>query len=420
MVQQLLEALNSGIQGAMSASPQGLAIVQGLRHAAQQQAQLDEQKRQFDAEQQMKQQQAQRSQGQQSFGNLLQLLQSGAQPVQQGPSGTTMNMPAIQGGGQGIPNIPSAPGQVDPGRVVTPPGQQQGYYIPTLDQQAQQDASRKATAARASGGLIPLPTDLQGLYSPGQAPGEVSPTSARALHEVYRDTNDRQDSANAKGQPKPKTSITLTDKDAEVLGGKAGDEMPIDEYKARGGLHVEVARAKQADASARRADALASRNGSGGDQKPMTHAQAIAITSKKKAALDASNAQLERDLKESKTPGIGADADAIRQAYVDHAKRMVEAEKTYGEEINAAGGSYTPNPWAENELSALQAHNKASTAAAAPTAPAAAPATQQPKSTAPAAAAAPQHKVGDVVTYQGKPHKVASVTSDGKLVLTPQ
>jgi hypothetical protein len=167
--------------------------------------------------------------------------------------------------------------------------------------------------------------------------------------------------------------------------------------------------------------------GSGTGDKPVTPAQLRQVRSGFDKSLKDSKGKLEKDLKE----GVGP--DDVRGAYRDHISRMQDAQNAYESELSTVmGGKDIPhNDWADKEMAQWEAHNAAqqqqpaaakTPTAAAPSAPSAAQPQQaqpqQPQQAQPAAQ--PQHKVGDMVSYQGKPHKVTQVTKDGKLVLAPQ
>jgi len=387
---------------------QGVQVVQQLRQAAQQQQELAERKRQFDAEMALRQTQNTQGQAHQQLADKLNLLTSGAQPVSQGSLGpeTTQTQPmagppvSLVPGGPSYQPATTARAPVDPGRVVAAPGSSQQYYVPTQQETAERELGDKVKQARAiravtEEGYPSVEGDLA--EAAGLAPGtKVAPAAYSAIARLSAAMN--------KPQPEkaPKTTVTLTDKDAKLIGMNAGTEVPIDEYKARTQMVAEDLRAQQ----------QASRDAKSGAAKAPSPTQMRVVRSKFDDTLASSKKQLDKDLKDGTL-----DASGVRDAYTAHVGRMQEAQKAYESELGTLGLDVGHNDWADREMQRFEEQAAAQQKTQQQQQQAKGKAT--PAAT-PAAAAKPQYKVGDTVNYQGKPHKITGIDAKGKLTLQPQ
>jgi hypothetical protein len=366
----------------LQALAQGTEMVGRLRQAADQQADLAQRQRQADIDAQLRRQEIEQRGAQNDFQNRMQLAQSGAQPV---TSGTypVANPPVPGAIGPGIPaqgRVPVADG--DP--IVAYNGQQ--YRLPTPEE----DLSRKVDEAKALAGAKSFQFQLPDAFADalGHPRGtQITIEHPPSLGELAQMTNASAAPAPAK-KPNPQVSYQVDDR---------GNVTPLifdpgTGKVTRGERLVAVGKTKEA---ANGADS----------QKPATRAELEKVVRARDTDLSDSEEQLRKELADGVLTPLG-----VNRAYLAHAQRRAAAQKKYEDSIAAlVGHPVAHNDVFDREVAAILAHPSAKTWKEATGQE------QQPSAQAAPnaqAQARPSYKVGDLVTYQGKPYRVAAINGD--------
>lgn len=344
---------------------QGVQVVGALRSAADQQQRMAEQKRQFDIENALRQKEFDANQANRAFSQRLGLLSGGAQPVVGDLQGSpeVMRPGTVAGSNLSL----TAPAPVDAGRVVGSGGSQ--YYVPTPEETSQRDLEATVNRARALRGVQEegYPQLLGPLAQAAGLPEgtRLPPAAFGAITRMFGQISKQPKEA----APKQPGYWATNQENGAVSYVTPGENGKLNVTST--GPGVGKTRAPASD-----------------QQKPPTRQQFAAIGQRKdKAIADSIKAYQKEKSDVTLEPG---------EAAQNHIARLRQAQQAYEDEV----GTLTGNPVGHNDWADRLTPQQIE------------PPKQQ-------AAQTPQHKVGDTVNYQGKPHKIASITKEGKLVLQP-
>jgi hypothetical protein len=373
----------------LQAVAQGTEMVSRLRQAADQQADLAQRQRQADIDAQLRRKEIEQRGAQNDFQNRMQLAQSGAQPVTNGTY-PVANPPVPGAIGPAIPaqgRVPIANADT----VIPYNGQQ--YRLPTPEE----DLNRKVDEAKALAGAKSFQFQLPDAFADalGHPRGtQITIQHPPSLGELAQMTNASAPPAPEK-KPNPQVSYQVDDR---------GNVTPLIFDPGTG----KVTRGERLGALGKTKQDAA--NGADG-QKPATRAELEKVVRTRDADLSKSEEQLRKELADGTMTPFG-----VNQAYLAHAQRRAAAQKKYEDSIAAlVGHPVAHNDVFDREVAAILAHPSAKTWKEATSQEQQPSAQAAPKAPA---QARPSYKVGDLVTYQGKPYRVSAINGD-KYKLAP-